>query len=77
LWFKASTDKKSVRSLSTDKKLGVVVHACYPSYKGNINRRIAVQAYPGINTRSCLEKYQSKERWDSAQVEKYLASQRP
>jgi hypothetical protein len=29
-------------------KLGMVVHACHPSYVGSINRTITVQPSPGI-----------------------------
>jgi hypothetical protein len=30
--------------ISINKKLGVVVHACYHSYAGSLNRKIIVQA---------------------------------
>jgi hypothetical protein len=35
--------------ISTSKKLGMVEYACHPSYVGNINRRIAVQASLGTH----------------------------
>jgi hypothetical protein len=31
-------------SISPNKKVGVVAHACHPSYTGYINRRIVVKA---------------------------------
>jgi hypothetical protein len=42
LQFKASQDKKLVRPHLNQKKLGVVLHSCHPSYTGSINRRIAI-----------------------------------
>jgi hypothetical protein len=39
----------------TIKKLGIVVYTCHPSYMVSINRRITVQACPGINRRSCVK----------------------
>jgi hypothetical protein len=49
--FKTSLGKKPSRCISINKKLGVVAHACHPSYTGNINRRITIQASLGINAR--------------------------
>jgi hypothetical protein len=46
--FETSLGKKQ-DSISTNKKLGVVVHACHPTYVANINRRISVQVSSGIN----------------------------
>jgi hypothetical protein len=42
--------------MSTNKKLGVVVHTCHPSYADSINRRITAQVGPGINVETLLEK---------------------
>jgi hypothetical protein len=36
-------------------KLDVVVHACYPSSLGSINRRMTVQDNPGKNGRPYLK----------------------
>jgi hypothetical protein len=49
--FKASLSKKFMRTVSTNKKLGVVMHASHPSYAGSINRKVAVQVDLSINTR--------------------------
>jgi hypothetical protein len=40
--------KVSETPISTNKKLGTVVHRCHISYTGSINRRTMVQASPGI-----------------------------
>jgi hypothetical protein len=36
--------KSSREPVSNNKKLGMMAHVCYPSYLGNKNRRITVQA---------------------------------
>jgi hypothetical protein len=45
------------------KKLGMGAHVCHPSHMGSINRRIVVQACPGINTRCYLKNSKNKEVW--------------
>jgi hypothetical protein len=40
---------------NNNKKLGVAVCVCHPSYVVNVNRKIAVHALPGINARSYLK----------------------
>jgi hypothetical protein len=50
--------------ISTNKKLGVVVSFCHPNNTGNINRRISVQADPGINTRPYPKNNQSRKGWE-------------
>jgi hypothetical protein len=40
--------------VSTNKKLGMVVYACHPSYARSINR-ITVYTGPGINMRKIFE----------------------
>jgi hypothetical protein len=42
--------------ISTNKKLGVGVHACHPSCERSVNRRMAVQATLGMRVRPYLEK---------------------
>jgi hypothetical protein len=37
-------------------KLGMVVHACHPSFVGCVNRRIKVQAGPGEEFETLVEK---------------------
>jgi hypothetical protein len=45
-------EKKFTRdSFSANKKLGMVACTCYGHYIGNVNKKIAVQASLGINTR--------------------------
>jgi hypothetical protein len=44
---------------------GMMVHAYHPSYEGNVNRRIAIQAFPGINVRPYLK---NKRAGEVAQV---------
>jgi hypothetical protein len=44
--------KSSGNPISTNKKLGVLAHACHLSYLVSINRRMVVQAGLGINMRS-------------------------
>jgi hypothetical protein len=43
-WFEASLGKTLVKASSQQKKKGMTVHTCQPSYKGDMVRRIAVQA---------------------------------
>jgi hypothetical protein len=45
----------SKTSISTNKKLGVVVHICHPSYTRGINRRIVVQIGLGINVKPYMK----------------------
>jgi hypothetical protein len=43
IYFKVNPRQKVLRALiSTNKKLGIVAHACHPSYLESINRRIMV-----------------------------------
>jgi hypothetical protein len=44
--FEASMGKKYTRSHLDH--LHAVMHACHPSYEGNTNRKISIQAGPGI-----------------------------
>jgi hypothetical protein len=47
--LEAGPDKESQQDqISTNKKLGVVMSTCHPSYAGNVNRMMAVQAGLGI-----------------------------
>jgi hypothetical protein len=55
IWAETSQSKKLVRP-HLNKKLGVVVHACHPSYVGGVSRRIAVQASPGKKHETLSEK---------------------
>jgi hypothetical protein len=56
-WVKSSRD-----SISTNRSY-VMVPACYPSYMGSVNRNIAVQAGPGIKTKSYRKNNCSKMGW--------------
>jgi hypothetical protein len=42
--------------ISTNKRLGMVVHSCCSSSAGSVNRRIMVQDGVGINARPFLKK---------------------
>jgi hypothetical protein len=42
--------------ISTNKKLSKAVYLCHSNYTGSLNRRMAVQASPGIKARPYLEK---------------------
>jgi hypothetical protein len=57
--------KVSETPMSTN-KLGTMMHACHPSYKGSINRRM-VQAGWSKNVRPYLKNSQGKERWECLQ----------
>jgi hypothetical protein len=46
--------------ISTNKKLDMVVHICDCSFMESINRRITIQALPGIKARSYLTNNKSK-----------------
>jgi hypothetical protein len=49
LWFKASPGKGLARPY-LDQQAEVELHACDPSYKGGIGRRIVVQGWPQAKT---------------------------
>jgi hypothetical protein len=49
--------------ISTNKKLGMVVLTCHPSYEAIVNRTFVVQASPGIKMRLCLKNNLSKKGW--------------
>jgi hypothetical protein len=52
--------------ISTNKKLGVVVHTCQPSYTGSINRRTTESVNRrtvGINMTAYLKNNESKMGW--------------
>jgi hypothetical protein len=68
--LKASLGKSSQDLILTNKKLGVVVCACYPSYAGSINSRIKVQAGPSIKLRPYSKVNQSKKGWVAQVVER-------
>jgi ribosomal protein L31 len=53
--FEASQAESSQDSISTNKKLDMVVHACHPSYTGGVNRRTDVQANSVRNAKSYLK----------------------
>lgn len=55
-------------SISTNENLTVMVHVHHPSYRGSINRSMAVQAGPGINLRPYFKITKSKKAEDMAQV---------
>jgi hypothetical protein len=50
LWLEATWIKSYQDPISIS-KLGVVFHACHPSYVGGINRRISVQVSQDKNMR--------------------------
>jgi hypothetical protein len=52
----------------------MIVHACYPSYKGSLRKRITVQADLGINTRPYLKNNKTKRAGGVTQVVEYLPS---
>jgi hypothetical protein len=55
--FEASLGKKSERPISINKKLGVVVHTCHPSYAGSMRIWMAIQAHAGTKERpECVAK---------------------
>jgi hypothetical protein len=49
-----------IESTSTNKDPGTVVHACHPSYTGDINRRIPIPAGLNINVRPYSKKFLKK-----------------
>jgi hypothetical protein len=61
----ASPGKKLSRPLpiSTNKKLRVAVCVCLNSYCGSINKRITVQASPGVNSRPYPGRGDRGEQW--------------
>jgi hypothetical protein len=52
----AQAQKKITETPTSISKLGIVVHTCYPSYAGVINRRITVQTDPGKKHETLSEK---------------------
>jgi hypothetical protein len=62
--------------ISTNKKLGMVAHACHPSYLGSKNRRLEIQASLGIKVGSYSNNNNNKKKraWDMAQVIECLLS---
>jgi hypothetical protein len=54
-WLEDNPEQNVYKTPSQPIKLGLVVHTCYSSYTGSINRRIEVLADPGINTRPYLK----------------------
>jgi hypothetical protein len=57
----ANLGKELVRPY-LNKKLGMVVHSCHPTYTRNMNRRIAVQAGLGINGETLSKKIPKAKR---------------
>jgi hypothetical protein len=55
--------KKFTRFPVNQQKLGMVMHACHSSYAGSVNRRIKVQAGPGINLRPYLKNDYTRCQW--------------
>jgi hypothetical protein len=43
-WVVSPVTLKTTTTTTKNQKQSIVVHACDPSYKGGINRKIAVQA---------------------------------
>jgi hypothetical protein len=67
LWFKASLGKKFMRyhlkkKKKKKQKLGVVMHAFYPSYMRSISRRHLFHAIPLISARPYLKNTHGKKR---------------
>jgi hypothetical protein len=60
-----------MRPPSHQNKLGLVVYACHPSYKGGIGIRIAVQGRPCAKNKTLSEKLpESRKGW--SQVAEHL-----
>jgi hypothetical protein len=59
--------------ISTNKKLGIVACAGHPSYVGDVNRRMGVQASLCINMRPYLKNNQSRKSWKHGLSGKVLA----
>jgi hypothetical protein len=62
--YSLSKQKKKKRDSIevSDLGLGVVVHACNPSYEGGVDRRISVQGQPQAKTQDPIQKNQCKNR---------------
>jgi hypothetical protein len=73
-WFEASLGKKLVRPHLNQKELGVVAHACHPCYEGSVNRRVTIQAGPGINAKPYFKNNQRKRVRDMLQGPQHLFS---
>jgi hypothetical protein len=65
--FEASLGKKFVKP-HLNQWLGVVAHACYPSYVGSVNRRLTVQACPSLKQQPVSEITEMKSAGGMAQV---------
>jgi hypothetical protein len=74
--WRTAQAKSSQDPISSNKKLGIVVHACHSSYSGNGNRRLVVQAGLDQNTRVCLKIMKAEEAGCMGQVVACLASTR-
>jgi hypothetical protein len=65
LWFLASLGKKLARPYVNEKKLGMITHACYPSYGG----KHEIESDPGQPEQKAklyLKISQSKMGWRQA-----------
>jgi hypothetical protein len=61
LQFEASPNKKSI---STNKKLGIMSHIYHPNYAWSINRRTVVPVRLGRKVRPYLKNNKSKKGWE-------------